>query len=173
MDQNLDYYIFGKGGTLIPLNHSNYDDNGLNAVNDFLSSQSNPKDQFITYNKTNAEIKNISKEEYEKVESKFNDEKNLQVLKKESFTLIEYLLSLIMRLYIWKDDIKFKVENDFNGRHETESLFYKRIKFRKSQIGNSRNNWFEGKWSSTGAKILNNFIVDFVAEENKKKEKNV
>ena len=210
MDQNLDYYLFRRGYRVMPLNQSNFDNDGFSAVDVFISNQINPQEQWITYNKTTKDIKNVSKEEYRNATNKFNNEKNLQVLKKESFTLIECLLYLIARFVIWKLDKKFYAKDGFNGRHETESLFesftliecllyliarfviwkldkkfyakddfngrhevvnefYKQMHDAKCNIQDNRNNWFKGKLLSTVSKIANNFIVDLVAEENKKK----
>ena len=169
MDQNLDYYLFRRGYRVMPLNQSNFDNDGFSAVDVFISNQINPQEQWITYNKTTKDIKNVSKEEYRNATNKFNNEKNLQVLKKESFTLIECLLYLIARFVIWKLDKKFYAKDDFNGRHEVVNEFYKQMHDAKCNIQDNRNNWFKGKLLSTVSKIANNFIVDLVAEENKKK----
>ena len=158
MDKNLDYYIFGKGGTLMPLDCSNFDLNGSSAVHNFILKQDNPQDQWITYNKTTRGIKNISKEEYEKVERKFDYENQLQNLKKESFTLIECLLYLIARFRLWKNNMKSEVKNDFKNRHGDSNAFYLSISTYQSIIKDNSNNWFEGKSYSTGCKIKNNFI---------------
>ena len=178
MDKNLDYYHYreaseGERGVLLALNDFNLD--GLNAVEAFIANQSNRQEQWITYNKTTKEIKNISKEEYEKVEKKFNYENQLQNLKKESFTLIECLLYLIVRFKLWKNDMKSKVKSGFNTRHGNGNGFYilQMYNIHQSIIKDDRNNWFEVKCLSTEYKIKNNFVVDLVAEENKKKEKDV
>ena len=65
--------------------------------------------------------------------------------------------------------MKSEVKNDFKNRHGDSNAFYLSISTYQSIIKDNRNNWFEGKSYSTGCKIKNNFIVDLVTEENKKK----